>query len=550
MKNILKGFVVFSLSLIIFSSSLLSLNAKSDEEYKKIAPQELSTYLEGQELIVDFKYNDGIFKIFTYSEDKDIIVYDDDMDRAYLIDKTEGNMLTFPSFGEKLRLFTREGMDTKTGRGYGFMDASGKVVVEPTYELGDLMFSSVASMGMYRGIGGIDHVLINDKGELITDKTYSFISRFMMPKSYLDVDSQYTFKAYDSKYFKDFIPVDYAYFMHDTNAEYKQVISFSNKDKKYLKNWELRAGKKGLIGKDGKEILPDVYRDILVGDSYLIAVSKEIRKYGYVNTEGEVVLPMKYDLATRFKDGKAAIVKDGQIAFIDENLNLLQDFKKADNWKSLYQVGDVDALNVAYYNKAKHPASNWAREYVLLADSLGIVSDELKTKYKKKINRQEFSELIIASIFLNATNPDLENSASQLKILDNAVNEGEEMPFKDTDSRFVGLAYRLGIVNGRSADVFDPKGAISRQEAAAMLIRAYRIFQDERVLEYWEGEMDKDLEEVFRDSNLVANWAKKDVNFVKTLGLMNGVGDRKFDPRGTYTVEQSITTIIRLYEGL
>lgn len=47
----------------------------------------------------------------------------------------------------------------------------------------------------------------------------------------------------------------------------------------------------------------------------------------------------------------------------------------------------------------------------------------------------------------------------------------------------------------------------------------------------------------------VSDWAKSGVSFVMEKGIMNGTGDG-FEPRGTYTKEQAIATFVRMYDNL
>lgn len=47
----------------------------------------------------------------------------------------------------------------------------------------------------------------------------------------------------------------------------------------------------------------------------------------------------------------------------------------------------------------------------------------------------------------------------------------------------------------------------------------------------------------------ISDWAKSGVSFVMEKGIMNGT-DNGFEPRGTYTKEQAIATFVRMYEKL
>lgn len=51
----------------------------------------------------------------------------------------------------------------------------------------------------------------------------------------------------------------------------------------------------------------------------------------------------------------------------------------------------------------------------------------------------------------------------------------------------------------------------------------------------------------YDDISEVSEWASDSVQIISNLGIMEGVGDNKFAPQDTYTTEQAIATIMRLY---
>ena len=52
----------------------------------------------------------------------------------------------------------------------------------------------------------------------------------------------------------------------------------------------------------------------------------------------------------------------------------------------------------------------------------------------------------------------------------------------------------------------------------------------------------------FADDKSVNDWAKSNVSIVNDMGIMNGVGSNQFNPKGSYTIEQTILTLHRLYQ--
>ena len=116
-------------------------------------------------------------------------------------------------------------------------------------------------------------------------------------------------------------------------------------------------------------------------------------------------------------------------------------------------------------------------------------------------------------------------------------------PFTDVTSRIsareaIVKLFLMGVVTGKSADSFDPEGAITRQEAAVMLYRLCQALE----LPLLQGESPE-----IRDSAQCAVWALESVRAMCSSGIMTGVGDSRFAPTGTYSNEQSLLTMVRIY---
>lgn len=104
----------------------------------------------------------------------------------------------------------------------------------------------------------------------------------------------------------------------------------------------------------------------------------------------------------------------------------------------------------------------------------------------------------------------------------------------------VDVAQELGILKGRGEGDLDLQAEITRQEAAVMLARTLRSYRTVP-----EGTTE---ELPFADACEIADWAREDVALMYRLGVMNGVGEDRFDPLGTYTVEQCMVSLVRLHE--
>lgn len=114
----------------------------------------------------------------------------------------------------------------------------------------------------------------------------------------------------------------------------------------------------------------------------------------------------------------------------------------------------------------------------------------------------------------------------------------KDQPWVSTGST---VAEKLGLLQGREDGDMDYDAVITRQEAAVVLARAYRLYCDE---------VHDDAEPLsYADSGMIADWAEADVQLMTHLGVMNGVGENKFNPQGTCTIEQCLVTVVRLYEN-
>lgn len=63
----------------------------------------------------------------------------------------------------------------------------------------------------------------------------------------------------------------------------------------------------------------------------------------------------------------------------------------------------------------------------------------------------------------------------------------------------------------------------------------------------WRGYASHELPHIWQDGNLIRSWARMGINWCYRSGIMQGTGQNSFAPNDTYTREQAISTILRLY---
>lgn len=183
--------------------------------------------------------------------------------------------------------------------------------------------------------------------------------------------------------------------------------------------------------------------------------------------------------------------------------------------------------------------SSWAKGAVERGIELGIVPERLQSNYQSPITREEFAELVVSAVFANVKDNAADDAVfwtreQLLDVVDLAVE------FEDAKQDHVRLAYMLGSVNGISNTMFAPDRHITRQEAAMMLINTVHSY---RAFTYPAKE-----ELAYSDFDNIASWARPAVQAAGSMGLMEGVGG-KFDYEGKFTREQSIATVLRLYDN-
>ncbi|MCH5188451.1 MAG: S-layer homology domain-containing protein, partial [Oscillospiraceae bacterium] len=81
---------------------------------------------------------------------------------------------------------------------------------------------------------------------------------------------------------------------------------------------------------------------------------------------------------------------------------------------------------------------------------------------------------------------------------------------------------------------------LTREEAATIIIRMINKVMPMPATEMWFE---------YDDIDEISEWASDSIQTISNLGFMNGVGNNKFAPKDTYTTEQAIATLVRVYEG-
>lgn len=186
--------------------------------------------------------------------------------------------------------------------------------------------------------------------------------------------------------------------------------------------------------------------------------------------------------------------------------------------------------------------SDWAAAEVEEAIRLGFVPEHMQEQYTADITRAEFAEIAVYFLALQFRVDAHEVYSYHEVELDKNWNRVQY--FTDVQNIFVDAAYKFGIVNGRGNGMFDPDSPITREEAAQMLYNTYLVYA-ETVSESGHT----DALERFSDRDMISAWAADAAAFVTEWGVMNGISEEEFSPKGHYTREQCCLTFLRLYRN-
>ena len=121
------------------------------------------------------------------------------------------------------------------------------------------------------------------------------------------------------------------------------------------------------------------------------------------------------------------------------------------------------------------------------------------------------------------------------------VPAAKENPFTDTKDPAVLQAAEMNFVSGMGDGTFAPDALVTREQAASMLARVY---------EKLGGRISAVTATSFADNSSVSAWARNSVAFMSDKGIVSGVGDNRFDPQGSASIEQALSISLRMLENL
>lgn len=165
----------------------------------------------------------------------------------------------------------------------------------------------------------------------------------------------------------------------------------------------------------------------------------------------------------------------------------------------------------------KDITGHWAVDNIKKLVSLGAISGYPDGTFKpdSQITRGEFAKVLVKAF-------KLEQKSGKV--------------FADTTGHwakdYIATAAASGIVNGYSETTFGPDDLITREQAAAMIVRAAKLQAATTAKE-------------FTDSNQISTWAESAVVTATANSIISGYPDNSFKPQNNATRAEAITMIVK-----
>ncbi|UQZ82466.1 Endo-1,4-beta-xylanase A precursor [Paenibacillus konkukensis] len=214
--------------------------------------------------------------------------------------------------------------------------------------------------------------------------------------------------------------------------------------------------------------------------------------------------------------GLYRVNEDGQLSFHSPN-------RSSDSTEAVFTMsgsGDFVILeyNVNYFDVKEH----WAAQAIgdlaarqlfqsMVAEPIVSASGSQGFYPDKEITRAEFAALL----------------ARMLELPLNGTSEYADIPSTAWYANEVKAAAKAGIVEGIGDHEFSPDSAITREQMATMLMRAWHV--------KFGAEAVSSNNIAFSDQGQISEWAKPSVMSAAGLHLLNGRAEGVFVPEGTTT---------------
>jgi hypothetical protein len=237
--------------------------------------------------------------------------------------------------------------------------------------------------------------------------------------------------------------------------------------------------------------------------------------------------------------------------------------------KILKQIDHLKNLNVYKFDENMKQWVYVRTKVDLVNQNTGFTTKNLNNKYRIMEYEKSFQDLqghwaqkdieflackyVVRGITEKIFNPEspitrAEFTSMLIRALGVDEDGGIKQTFKDVkpDTWYYGsieAAFRTGIVRGISKDKFKPNEPITREQIAAMIIRALKIsgYELEKNTQEYQTVLGQ-----FKDKDKIASWGLEDMAKAVRLGIIKGISFNQIAPGKNATRAQGAVMINRL----
>ncbi|MFA7572227.1 MAG: S-layer homology domain-containing protein [Lutispora sp.] len=215
------------------------------------------------------------------------------------------------------------------------------------------------------------------------------------------------------------------------------------------------------------------------------------------------------------KDQEEPPVKPSKDKDDDDDDRTTAATKEPEKQKHIHIFNDID--------------DHWAEDYIhKLGCDLGCVNGYGDGTFRpnKNINRAEAAKIIV--------------NIKKLKLEEGKTEYKDRLFFANWSKPYIYTATKHGIANGYPDRQFKPKREITRDEAVAMIIRAF----------YENKEEDPEsLLGIFNDEKIFPSWSKGYLARAYKEKIINGYPDGSFRPLGEISRAEFVSIIVRYLDN-
>ncbi|MBR4890380.1 MAG: S-layer homology domain-containing protein [Clostridia bacterium] len=168
-------------------------------------------------------------------------------------------------------------------------------------------------------------------------------------------------------------------------------------------------------------------------------------------------------------------------------------------------------------------SASWAEEAITYLAERGIVNGRSEDKFAPNdtLTREELVKLVVEA---------LSNKGKDVTCdFDDVAENRWSYPY-------IATAEHLGIVTGVDSNSFNPAGKMTREDLAVIIYRAYKL----------TGQKVNNTSNKFADKSKISSYAQEAVGALTNLGIVNGMGNNTFEPKGIVTRAQAAKVIYEL----